>query len=247
VLRLLLYWCAAALLLLPVVGGHYWLWFDQAHARARFSRAQMTQFYPPSSENYPRIVGEFGSFQAFLDRFAPLPPAGAFYRKALEEEGRWTIYLALLWLAWPWLVLVVLLLLFRFSMRRARIRSVHVLRCVVYSADAVAWLALVAAVALGLRALDRYGLAPNELTRLVPAAPLPSVYPYEYRSDIVSDTLFWGGVGFATLMAYRLTRAFRHYLRFDHPTATVVCAHVVAVLALILLVVEGWPVVRNWW
>ena len=51
-------------------------------------------------------------------------------------------YMYMLWWVWgclwPWLTFLSLMV-FRISMRRARVKSVHVLRCVLYSADGVIW------------------------------------------------------------------------------------------------------------
>lgn len=40
--------------------------------------------------------------------------------------------------------------------------------------------------------------------------------------------------------AYRLASVFHHYLRFDHPIATVAAAHVVAGLLLAVALVRWW-------
>jgi hypothetical protein len=242
--RLLLYWCLAASLLVAVVAGHYALWFAESGARARIGRTMITKRMPVGQRQ--PIEQQFGSFEKFLDEVQPVPPTKAFYHQAWEEERRWTLRFAGFWLVWPWAVVLTFSVLFRLSMRRARIRTVHVLRCALYSFDAVAWLALVAALALGLRAANWYGLAPQVLMRLVPAAPLDTRDPILYRPDIFTDTLFWGGLALIGLTTYRLTSALRHYLRFDHAAATVVCAQFVAAMLMMLVVLNGWPGLRNW-
>ena len=42
------------------------------------------------------------------------------------------------------------------------------------------------------------------------------------------------------LTGYRLAMAFRRYLRFDHPAATVVAAYLIAALSLLVALVLGW-------
>ena len=241
--RLLLYWLAGLALLAAVVAGHYALWFVQSASRAQAQRAVVVQSWGPEERH--QLNREFGTFENFLDTFHPLPPSREFYRKAWEEEGQFTYHFAAFWLVWPWAVVLVLVLLFRFSMRRARVRRVHVLRCALYSFDAVVWLAVVGAAALGLRALDWYGVAPPVLMRLVPAAPFDTSDPIAYRPDVFTDTLFWGGLLVVALTTYRLTMAVRHYLRFDHAAATVLSAELIAGMLLVLFVLDVWPGLRN--
>jgi hypothetical protein len=242
--RLVLYWALAASLLVAVVAGHYGLWLAESAVRAQANRATLAQGWPVGRRQ--PIERQFGTFENYLDTFQPVAPDAAFYRRAWEEERGWTLLFAGFWLVWPWVVVLTLAVLFRLSMRRARIRTAHVLRCAVYGFDAVAWLAGVAALALGVRAANWYGLAPKVLTRLVPAAPLDTGVPTLYRPDIFTDTLFWGGLAAVVLTSYRLASALRHYLRFDHAAATVTCAELVAALLLTLAVLEGWPGLRNW-
>ena len=235
-LRLLLYWLAAASILFVVLAGHYALYFKQQEAATRVRRAGTAKMYAPGTRWGNHIASQYGSVNNWLDQTDPLPPQPEFYRRAWNEEGQWAIYLAALWLAWPWLTLLTLLL-FRISMRRARIRVAHVLRCVLYSFDVVLWLGLATALALGVRVLAWYGLAPPYTDP--PPAPIPRDHPFEYRSDVVPDTLFWAGLLLLPLALYRLASAFRHYLRFDHPVATVLVAQAIAVL-LVIVVALNW-------
>jgi hypothetical protein len=120
-----------------------------------------------------------------------------------------TALLLLTCLAWPW-VTVAALLVFQQSMRRVRINRVHVLRCVVYSADVVFWIGWLSSAML-LNQLRNKGGWPPENTGwfffAVPAA------------------LAW--------MSWRLVVAYRQYLRFDRPVATVLSAQVIVVLAIL--------------
>ena len=106
------------------------------------------------------------------------------------------------------------LMVFRISMRRARIRPVHVARCVVYSFDASLCMALavlaVTAVAVVLVVLfrDQNGW---RLAEVITGAPFVLV----------------------GLVIYRLVAAYRHYLRFDHPVLTVLASQVIAWLAIL--------------
>ena len=102
------------------------------------------------------------------------------------------------------------LLVFRISMRRARIRPVHVARCVVYSFDAGLWATLlVLAAALA-------GIA----TMMVTGARGPG--PIVAGLTVSVPYVLFG------VVFYRLTAAYRHYLRFDRPFLTILASQVIA-------------------
>jgi hypothetical protein len=141
-------------------------------------------------------------------------------------------------LIWPltfavpvtWLASTVLILLtLRISMRRARIRPVHMLRCTIYSFDLLAWTVLVAVVGAG----------------------LPLLLPWDFTGGFLPYSL-WGtdplyylmvvGVLMCVLMsAWRLWRALSLYLRFDHAAAVVLTTQVVALLGAGLVIANFWP------
>ena len=121
----------------------------------------------------------------------------------------------LLWAAGTFLALLV----FRISMRRARIRPVHVVRCVIYSFDAAVWAVILVVAAAVATAAGIYVLrlqAFHGLAFLVVAAP-------------------WA---VAAVVFYRLVIAYRLYLRFDHPFLTVLASQLIAWL--IVLNVAFW-------
>ncbi len=101
------------------------------------------------------------------------------------------------------------MLVFRVTMRRAKLRTAHVFRCLVYSSDAYVWLAM------ALFLLDGLALVVS------PAAALG----FKVLAAIVTALVVWG----------RLTTAYRIYLQFPHPTATVLATQVIAVLAVLNL------------
>jgi hypothetical protein len=111
-------------------------------------------------------------------------------------------------LAWPWFTLAALLV-FQASMRRARVRSTHVLRCVLYSADTLLWLA----VPVGLVMLLIWG----------PGA-WPPRNPLDALSGFVAAALW-------LLLTFRLSTAYALYLRFDHALVTVLASQVIVGLA----------------
>jgi hypothetical protein len=117
-----------------------------------------------------------------------------------------------------WAVITLLsLLVFRVSMRRARIRPVHVARCVVYSFDASLWLAVALCAASILTLVEVIVLSRNDFTFMFLAV---GVAPWLLVPVIV----------------YRLVMAYRHYLRFDRPLLTVLASQVIAALVVLNVV-----------
>lgn len=238
--RLLLYWCVGAALMVPVLVAHYALWARVHIAHTEFERARYAKMFPPGNPSYEHIVKQFGSYQQYEDQTMPLPPSAAFHRRAFDAERGWTLWFAACLLAWPWATFLALLV-FRISMRRARIKPVHVLRCVLYSFDAYGWIALATCAVVVHRALLTWGdWPPRPVVRLplVPHAPIPTVTPYSYRPDPVPDVLFWLGGALLLFMIYRLTSAFRHYLKFDHPAATVLASQLIVALAALVATIN---------
>jgi hypothetical protein len=110
------------------------------------------------------------------------------------------------------------LLVFRISMRRARIRPVHVARCVVYSFDAIIWPGLAAFVATA---------------TVIALALLLSKRDFSLR---------WQAVAIApwvviAVVEYRLVMAYRHYLRFDRPFLTILASQIAAGLVVLNVLV----------
>jgi hypothetical protein len=108
-------------------------------------------------------------------------------------------------IAWPWLS-VATLLIFRWSMRRARIRDIHVLRCCLYSFDGLWWAGLLLAV----------GYALISYVLLFAIHPAQSIW-------VCLLAIVFG--------IYRLCLAYMHYLRFDRPLATVFVSQLMVLLA----------------
>ena len=120
------------------------------------------------------------------------------------------LWLVALWVAWPWLTLMALRV-FQASMRRAKVKNVHVLRCVVYTFDAGVWLALAAV------AWAAYSIATLD----------PRSWPTDESAEI--RTLAALSVMLATVLV-RLWIAYRRYMRFDHAFWTVAASKVIVAL-----------------
>jgi hypothetical protein len=141
------------------------------------------------------------------------------FQNATRHDNLLTLGLAVI--VWPWLTLAGLTI-FQSSMKRAKINRVHMLRCLVYSADLLLvvfpfyfWLV---AEACGFD--TRFFFLPGTLSRLWIAA--------------VSILLL--------TFIYRLVCAYRIYLRFDHTVVTILATQVLTALAVwkLILVVQGY-------
>jgi hypothetical protein len=233
--RLLTYWLLAAVPLLLAAA----LWSakqtvnhvqSMTATRARV-RAQLIANADTSQTR--QIVKQFGSIDAFVDAGYPTTPGVRFYFKPNWTSAGPANGVVLALLAWPWLTFLTLLV-FQFSMRRARIRTVHVLRCVLYGFDAVLWagLAVAGAVAWELYsggAPAAWGMRPHWLVGLI--GP--------YALDPVARAASYAAVVLLPFMAYRTIVAYRTYLRFDHPAATVLASQVIVLLAIAVLFIRA--------
>jgi hypothetical protein len=172
--RLLAYWGLTALPLAAAVAAHAWLNVTGMIAGLRLRGT------PPASP-WRTVI-----WVASYDRYAG----------ATELTG-------LMCLTWPWLTLAALLV-FQVSLRRARLRPTHVLRCVLYSGDVAFWLALLVAL------VAAYMWAGSTWP---PPTPFGVAWPLVPAAVVL-------------LVNYRLLTAYRRYLRFDHAAATVAASQV---------------------
>jgi len=216
--RLVLYWLVlAAVCMVPHAAYFGWMmaWVDN-DSRTNRAIASGTWWNEWPSGTRAWYIREYGSKEAALDATMPTLPSP---RVALLawRWGRWPWALpAMVTLLWPWLT-VGALMVFRASMRRAKVRAVHVLRCVIYSADAC----VVAAVLLAaLGVYTRWGgsISQRERTAL--------------RLTVVIV------LGLMVFLTRRLYVACWNYLRFDHALATVLASQAMVWLLLLKLALD---------
>jgi hypothetical protein len=105
-------------------------------------------------------------------------------------------------------------MVFRISMRRARVKAVHVLRCVIYSGD-IALLAGAAALAAALPWMGSVLFSTGAV-----------------RCGLIDTVLAWIGTVYVAIFFYRLAIAYRRYLKFDWPVATVLASQVIVFLVM---------------
>jgi hypothetical protein len=220
--RLLIYWILAnSILLLATINP-----FIKSGMRVIQSNAQWSQLYTPvpggqyyryryfhrSGLSTTPMYGQISAAQ--YHRFAPdLWTWEGVKTIVTGSFDRYSIFLSLVViLAWPWMTLLSLLV-FQASMRRARIKTGHVLRCAIYSCD----FGLLLAAILLILSFDSAGQRWSDTYLLLMICPI--------------------------LALYRLTFAYKRYLRFSHPFFTVLASQVMVFLAT-FIVLLNWT---HWW
>jgi len=205
------------LLMLLVLSGFVRYWTSTA-ASMRSVRASISAYVQrnPNDGTVKYWIKQYGSLQKAIDEQFPEPYSVAGLRRAwnsfrtVRANGGGADYAptAVLIFLWPWLT-YLMLMVFRVSMARAKVKPIHVLRCVIYSCDAF----LIAIVLL----------AP-----IVPEFSQFSYDPIRACQGIVVACLI-----LASLTLYKLGFAYHLYLRFPHAWATAVVSQVVVALAIV--------------
>jgi len=122
----------------------------------------------------------------------------------IDVARPWTLFgVAAVAILWPW-VTYVTLMIFRRSMRRAAVKPVHVLRCVIYGFDFVSLLTIAALI-------------------------LPPEIHY-FRWNAFAGTVVGMGLVLLPIGWFRLGCAYRYYLRFPHAFATALASQVITFL-----------------
>ncbi len=214
--RLIVYWFLASsfilLLVFGMIAGPVLGLFSQRAAQREETVASLR--HPAFASRAQLIVQNHGSIDAYVKLH--YPPVS-------WREMRWTLRTAssdrslvapiAILLAWPWLTFLALMI-FRWSMEKARVKPTHVLRCVLYSFDGGLW--MVPAVLL-------IAIASLALGRSMPM----------YVAVVM---------GIVLIGIHRLRVAYRQYLRFDDPIATVIASQLITLLVVlnVVLFVKFW-------
>jgi hypothetical protein len=120
-------------------------------------------------------------------------------------------------LVWPWLSLGAMMI-FQVSMRRGRLKPIHLARSVLYSFDPSAWAALLVVACLA--------------TTVAPFLFIPSIQTLSRVNPdyVIRQTFGWICVA-VVWSAWRLRMACKCYLRFTWPTATVLATQAITFMA----------------
>lgn len=244
--RLLIYWIGVGMPSLgPLVGSALCAGYFLAREAGRH-RLSWQVIMKPSVRNSPQVI-------SLLDQLYPLPDRKEFYLWLWSVRPEFSILAALtaMVLAWPWVTLG-LLMIFRISMRRARVKSIHVIRAVVYCFDASVWSGVLLGIGLPLImgisgyasvfqwAIRRSGQVPSFSSLRPPFfSSLPDPKFMERAHWIVALTVAVG--------VYRLCVAYRKYLRFDWPIATVLATQVMILLALVIVALNWDSPLAAYW
>ena len=153
--------------------------------------------------------GRFHAISSALRSFCLQLVTPTYFSSDPSTQCALTIWVLFACLAWPWLTCAALLV-FQQSMTQARINRVHVLRCVVYSADVVFWIGWLS-----------FAMLLNVYRRSAPIW-------HEWTAWLLPAVL-----GVIVWMSMRLHVAYRQYLRFDRPGATVIATQVIVTIAML--------------
>ena len=121
---------------------------------------------------------------------------------------------------WPWTAFLALQV-FQISMRKAKVKSIHVLRCVVYALDH--WVTT-AVWTLALSCIFIFGVV-DMFTQTYLPIPGPPEITLMCAACVVM------------LHTYRLGVAYRRYLRFDHAMPVAISAQLITLLSILILLI----------
>ena len=217
--RLIVYWLLATLAVL-LTWSIFWGYCAQLNDfHNRGMRTSVSAGIDP--EFKAKMIARFGTWQSYLDYEWPLLP---------NPRVAWQVFdhyqyapmrmIPIVAISWPWLTLGALLL-FQASLRRAQIRTIHVLRCILYSADAI----VLAPIALLIWSCGENLYQPR------------GYFDVREFITLMLPALF-------VLLTYRLWIAYRTYLRFRHAFATVLASQVMVALLVLKVSLDfrwlGW-------
>ena len=183
----------------------------------RQSELQMLR-HPRNTVWVASVIQEYGSLDDYLDANVPEPFTWGYLSllfsdyPEIVQVGTWMM----LYVSWP-LLSFGALMIFQWSMRRAKVNRKHIWRCAAYSFDVAIWVGIIAM---------------TSLPFVLIAGFLSATFAY-YSGILILAVVS------LLVMVYRLCVAFRTYLRFDHPVSTVLASQViVGLVAFNILLVD---------
>jgi hypothetical protein len=228
--RLVIYWLLTLAFIVPAYAALYAATALHMHMTSSARKALQLKFAATGA-------AQRRALQQFLDlNDPPFPSAHFLKRAAVQPLTQAFLPLLVACAAWPWMTALTMRLFLWLSLRRARLRFVHLMRCTLYSADAITWAWLICVIAGAMLSLQ--GLMGNTKPALVWGA----------ASTNDSSMAMVPGIALGWLAAltvlYRLAIAIRKYLRLKHAvlivvlTQFIVLIEVMCVIGLILSLFE---------
>ena len=226
--RLRAYWLIGLLFALPayaltIIGIARELHHGNAGARAVMAKqyakpAAAAKFLAESKLTVPQ----------YSERYYPIfPSARLFAQSASDMLPNLILSLTLAAVVWPWMTVLVMRMALWKTLRRARLHWIHLLRCVIHSADVAVWWWAALWLAAAYLFARSWVSGPAFLPRGMGGSP-------GHSTAVVAACAIAG----ALLVAlYRLTIALRKYLRLPHAPAVVLLTQVIVMLG--VLVVTG--------
>lgn len=219
--RLILYWaCCTSIILLAVLCELTFTAVSLARVNAAAQRTQIAWFNTPAPNSYRQqqlVIQEYGSLQAYMERWYPTSPLELVHRIIQSPDFMEShVFPAIIPIAWPW-VTFLSLLVFVFSMRRARVKPSHILRCSLYCSDIFLWLSFVIFVVQP--AMIHLGSGTRSDTFTVLAT--------------LMVVCFW--LFMLVSLPYRLIIAYRKYLRFPHAVAVILSSQFIVGLVMMII------------
>jgi hypothetical protein len=197
-------------------------WTEASSVRRQWKEYLATG--PGTQMTQQRFPGQ--SIPKILDQLAPRPSLGAILRQT--KIGRMLSYLVvvqalpILWIAFT----LASLTLLQVSLYNARMRQIHLVRCVVYCADAFLWSQLLLAAMLLIFIL-----------RTITANRIGRMSVWWNDDDLVLGAFAWGFAALWPVFCYRLIIAFKKYLHFSHPISTILLTQLLVFLAVAVALV----------
>jgi hypothetical protein len=232
--RLVLYWKISAAALVFSVASFVVMMvvqFNVINARARASElAQMARDPRYNTLVKTHSIPIFGSIDRYFDVQYPMGIGPAL--RLQRTQLFWTLALALQVLIWPWLSYLSLVN-FRQSMKLVDKGRPHVLRCCIYSLDIVTW--ITAFVFFSFASWRVLLLLDGLIDMLYSRGWTFRIFPSQEMGPLFCASLI------AMVACVRLYVAYKRYMQFPNPAATVVASQILAfLLVLNILILYVW-------
>lgn len=238
--RLAIYWLAGVVFL---IAGVLSLWGGIVIGTTWHSKVFQSVIVQQCKNNQDftdHVIRRYGSVSNYINKIYPVIPVSRVLQNHLQMMSRfsrphflfrrpdvvWNIFLVLLIAAsaWTWCTLAALLV-FQWSLRKAKFKQIHLFRCVLYSFDLFPWLITCVLAVLLL---------------LIFIYIDPQGFEQPFCCAIVLLILLTGAFN-----ARRLYWACRNYLRFDHAFGVVLSTQVITLLVVTTVIMLNDSIIRS--